>query len=50
MLAIGESMLALLVAAQAQMLIGVPTNAEAKLKAARLLVKLLHGAPVRVKR
>ena len=50
MLAIGESMLALLVAAQAQMLIGVPTHAEAKLKAARLLIKLLHGAPVKVKR
>ncbi|MNL11124.1 HTH-type transcriptional regulator AcrR [compost metagenome] len=50
MLAVGESILSLLVSAQAQMLIGVPTNTEAKMKAARLLIKLLHGAPVRVKR
>lgn len=50
MLAIGESILSLLVSAQAQMLIGVPTNTEAKMKAARLLIRLLHGAPVRVKR
>ncbi len=50
MLAVGESILSLLVSAQAQMLIGVPTNTEAKMKAARLLVRLLHGAPVRVKR
>ncbi|WP_418126057.1 TetR/AcrR family transcriptional regulator [Variovorax sp. 160MFSha2.1] len=50
MLAVGESILSLLVSAQAQMLIGVPTNTEAKMKAARLLIRLLHGAPVRVKR
>lgn len=50
MLAIGESILSLLVSAQAQMLIGVPTHTEAKMKAARLLIRLLHGAPVRVKR
>ncbi|MDP9919025.1 AcrR family transcriptional regulator [Variovorax boronicumulans] len=50
MLAVGESILSLLVSAQAQMLIGVPTNTDAKMKAARLLIRLLHGAPVRVKR
>lgn len=50
MLSVGESILSLLVSAQAQMLIGVPTNTEAKMKAARLLIRLLHGAPVRVKR
>ena len=49
-LAIGEALMALLVAAQAQMLIGVPTALDAKLKAARLLVTTLHGAPVKAKR
>jgi len=47
---IGESLLSLLVAAQSQMLIGVPTYTEAKIKSARWLVTMLHGAPVRVKR
>lgn len=49
-LAIGENLLSLLVAAQSQMLIGVPTYTDAKLKSARWLVTMLHGAPVRVKR
>ena len=48
--AIGESLLSLLVSAQSQMLIGVPTHTEAKIKSARWLVTMLHGAPVRVKR
>lgn len=50
MLAIGESLLALLLSAQAQMLIGVPTSTDAKTKAARLLIRMLHGAPAAVKR
>jgi len=48
--AIGESLLSLLVAAQSQMLIGVPTCTDAKIKSARWLVAVLHGAPVRAKR
>lgn len=47
--AIGEALLSLLVAAQAQMLIGVPTSLDAKIKAARLLVTMLHGAPVKAR-
>lgn len=50
MLAVGESLLCLLIAAQSQTLIGVPTACDAKVKAARMLVTMLHGAPVRVKR
>ncbi len=48
--AIGESLLSLLVAAQAQMLIGVSTGTDAKIKSARWLVAILHGAPVRARR
>ncbi|WP_198083552.1 TetR/AcrR family transcriptional regulator [Variovorax sp. E3] len=49
-LAIGESLLSLLISAQAQMLIGVPTNTEAKMKSARLMIRMLHGAPLKPKR
>ncbi|RFP17871.1 TetR/AcrR family transcriptional regulator [Duganella sp. BJB488] len=49
-LAIGESLLSLLIAAQSQMLIGVPASTEAKIGAARMLISRLHGAPVRKKR
>ncbi|WP_183442738.1 TetR/AcrR family transcriptional regulator [Pseudoduganella violacea] len=44
-LAIGESLLSLLIAAQAQMLIGVPLVMEAKIAAARMLVTRLHAGP-----
>jgi AcrR family transcriptional regulator len=47
---IGEALLSLLVAAQAQTLIGVPTSLDAKLKAARVLVATLHGAAVSSRR
>lgn len=50
MLVIGEGLLSLLIAAQSQTLIGVPTAVDAKVKAARMLVTMLHGAPVRAKR
>ncbi|MQA22303.1 TetR/AcrR family transcriptional regulator [Rugamonas rivuli] len=48
--AVGEALMSLLLSAQAQMLIGVPSCNDAKLKAARMLITQLHGAPVRVKR
>jgi len=47
---IAESLLSLLIAAQSQSLIGVPSDRDVKFKAARMLVTMLHGAPVRVKR
>ncbi len=47
---IGEGILSLLIAAQSQTLIGVPTAVDAKAKAARMLITMLHGAPVRAKR
>lgn len=49
-LLIGEGVLSLMVSAQAQMLIGVPTHVESKLKTARWLMAMLHGGPVRATR
>lgn len=49
-LAIGESVLSLLIAAQLQMLIGVPASTDAKIEAARMLISRLHGTPARKKR
>lgn len=46
-LAIGESLLSLLIAAQSQMLIGVPATTDAKIAAARMLISRLHGGPAR---
>ena len=40
----------LLVAAQVKALLGVPPQTEAKIKTARWLVTILHGAPVRARR
>ncbi|MDH0864719.1 TetR family transcriptional regulator [Mitsuaria sp. GD03876] len=48
--AIGEGLLSLLVAAQVKALVGVPPQTEAKIKTARWLVTILHGAPVRTRR
>lgn len=48
--AIGEGLLSLLVAAQVKALLGVPPQTEAKIKTARWLVAILHGAPVRARR
>jgi AcrR family transcriptional regulator len=48
--AIGEGLLSLLVAAQVKALVGVPPQTEAKIKTARWLMSILHGAPVRAKR
>jgi len=44
-LAVGESLLSLLISAQAQMLIGVPVATDAKIAAARMLITRLHAAP-----
>ncbi|SHM36175.1 DNA-binding transcriptional regulator, AcrR family [Duganella sacchari] len=49
-LAVGESLLSLLIAAQSQMLIGVPTTIDTKIAAARMLISRLHATPVRKKR
>lgn len=48
--AIGEGLLSLLVAAQAEALIGVPPQTEGKIKTARWMVAVLHGAPVKPRR
>jgi len=47
---VGESLLSLLIAAQSQMLIGVPASTNAKIESARMLVRMLHTAPGRKKR
>jgi len=47
---IAEALLALLVAAQIQMLLGVPPDTPSKVRTARMLLEMLHGAPVRAKR
>ncbi len=43
--AVAESLLSLLISAQAQMLIGVPVSTSAKIAAARMLITRLHAAP-----
>lgn len=48
--AIGEGLLSVLVSTQAEALIGVPAQTEGKVRTARWLVAVLHGAPVKPKR
>jgi AcrR family transcriptional regulator len=50
MQSIAEALLALLVAAQIQMLLGLSPDTEPKIKSARMLLEMLHGGPVRMKR
>jgi AcrR family transcriptional regulator len=47
---IAEALLALLVAAQIQMLLGIPPDTDSKIRTARMLLEMLHGGPVRAKR